>query len=337
MPDLTITYYDLSECGFYERGTGDHLFGSCESALKELRDWAQGKDVSMTELAGSSRVRRDVLPVYVFGLEAVGNDWILATWNTIPYNGGKVSSLAKNSLVGAAPAVHDNPIVPDTIAGFPTYFWFLPERNVFASLRFDMPITAVKPMLGYLRQFLRTESGYVVRDENEIVGYRDIGARGDYRKAVVKVTGFPRGRAAEIDRLKRDRERITTVIRDSTLQQNVVKDRHWFQRLSQIVRDSQQSSTLTRESKVHIALRYTPTLQELNEMIATEQRAERASTYDDLGFKISGYDDIVWINGIRAKKKVSVNLNVPENNVVPLVDIKRLVRSRREEFLGWVG
>lgn len=334
MPDMTLTFFDLEEFGFYRHGTREFLFGSLQSAMRELHEWSAGKDVGMTELASSSRVNRGALPVYVFGIQEVGNDWLLATWNTIPATDGKVASLARNSRVGRTPTVHDNPVVEGSIPGFPTYFWFLPQHNTFATLRFENPITAARPMMGYVKQFLKTESGFVVKDrDDQIVGYRELGSADDHTKAHVKVTANVRTKTGEVARLRRERPNIRTVIRDSYLIQRVQRDRNWFQLLSQKVRDSEQASELTHDTKVHIAMSFTPTEAELEQMIETELSTDRPTEFDDLGFKLSGSSETIWINSAMSRNTVNLNLPIPANGVVPVRDLAEVLAARRREFL----
>lgn len=335
MPEMTLTFFEFEQFGFYRRATRELLFGDMVPALQELHEWALDKDVGMTELASASRANRGSLPVYVFGLQpATGGDWVLATWNTVPNSEGGVASLARDSKVGRAPLVHDNPIVEDTIPGFPTYFWFVPEHNVFASLKFDNPITAVQPMLGYLKQFLRTESGYAVTDDNgTIVGYRDLNGDGDHTKANVVVKAKAKGKAAEVELLKRERPKIRTVIRDGYLTQTAKRDRGLFQKLSQFLKDDTQPSYLTQQTKVHIAIDYTPTEEELEQMIETELTTTRVDEFEDLGFRLQGSQETIWINSARSRKTVNLNLLIPANGVLPVRDLADVIAARRREFL----
>lgn len=334
MPDMTLTFFELEQFGFYRHGTREFLFGDVHSALQELHEWSAGKDVGMTELTSPSRVNRGALPVYVFGIQPTGDDWLLATWNTVPAADGAVASLARDSRVGRAPRVHANPIVEGSIPGFPTYFWFLPEHNTFATLRFENPITAARPMMGYVRQFLKTESGYVVRDDDgSIAGYRDLHDDGDHTKAHVKVSANVRSKPGEVARLRRERPNIRTVIRDSYLIQRVRRDRNWFQKLSQIVRDNEQPSEFTQDTKVHIALSYTPTEAELDQMIETELQTQRDSEFDDLGFKLVGSNETIWINSAMSRTTVNMNIRIPANGVVPFRELADILTARRAEFL----
>ncbi|MFO7127347.1 hypothetical protein P3E14_32305, partial [Pseudomonas aeruginosa] len=51
------------------------------------------------------------------------------------------------------------------IPGFATYFWFLPERNVFASIKFQHLITGQKPMQEYMESYLTLYSSHAVLTE----------------------------------------------------------------------------------------------------------------------------------------------------------------------------
>lgn len=335
MPDMTITFFNTEEFGFYKHGTTDLLFGAAGDALSELQAWAEGKDVGMTELASPSKRFAGALPVYIFGVQPThGTDWLLATWNSMPSGGGKIASMARKSTVGQAPEVHENPVVEGTIPGFPTYFWFVPERNVFASLRFENPVTAVQPMLGYLRQFLKTESGYVVKDgDGAIVGYRELNGNGDHTKAHAKISASVRTKPGAVQHLKAVRNDIRCVVRDSYLTQRKRLDRNVFQRAAQFLRGSTDKSDFTQDAKVHVELKYTPTAAELDQMIDTELATPRETEFDDLGFKLSGSNETIWINSALSRNTVNTNLVIPENGVVPIADLAAILIARRAEFL----
>ena len=68
----------------------------------------------------------------------------------------------------------DTPAIP----GFPSYFWFVPEKNVFATIRFAHSVQGKSNLDHYLNGFLAIKSHYIVLNhEDEVHGYSHEGQR----------------------------------------------------------------------------------------------------------------------------------------------------------------
>ena len=170
-----ISFYRVNKCGFYEWGAAAPAFGDLDDSLEQLHKWANGVELSQTKIANPAG-KEGGMPVYLAGIEKHGDSWIFATWNEVPATEGGVASIAMNSVVGA-PEVHINGIKPNSIPGYATYFWALPQLGVLASVRFNHKVSGQQEMRAYLERFLALESEYAVEGQNEdgalsIVGYR---------------------------------------------------------------------------------------------------------------------------------------------------------------------
>ncbi|MGJ7510512.1 hypothetical protein [Variovorax sp. GT1P44] len=109
-----ITFYSLNRCGFY-KWRGQHPeFGGLADTFTQLAAWGRNKALSLTKLAEPVE-GSDQLPVYLLGIVAVGNDWLMACWNETPARGGRVTSISMNSRVGT-PQVHESELEPNTIS-----------------------------------------------------------------------------------------------------------------------------------------------------------------------------------------------------------------------------
>ena len=58
------------------------------------------------------------------------------------------------------------------IPGFPCYFWFIPQLNVFASITFDHSLMGKGHLDNYLNGYLANKSPYRVFDKNnKVIGF----------------------------------------------------------------------------------------------------------------------------------------------------------------------
>lgn len=161
-----ITFYDIQRCGFYKYGDNQVLFGNISDTLKDLHQWVQGASLSETKVhdhIGS------ILGTYVAALEpSQGNkSYLLVLWNQVPSTEAGVLSLKTDAVIGQQQTLIENPIEQDSIAGYPTCFWFIPEKNCFASIVFEKGLTGKRALELYLFNFLRHCSQYVQVGQSE--------------------------------------------------------------------------------------------------------------------------------------------------------------------------
>lgn len=176
MQDARITFYSVAKCGFYKRGEKGPSFGGLADTFQQLADWSNGLELSLTKLIDAAP-DAVTMPVYVLEMVPCGAGWMLACWNEVPSKDGNITSVSKNSIVGA-PLVHLNEVVENSIPGYATYFWIIPEKDVIASIKFSDFTTGLKAMSGYVSDFLMLESTYAIdatdaEGQPYIAGYTD--------------------------------------------------------------------------------------------------------------------------------------------------------------------
>ncbi|EPO6703957.1 hypothetical protein ACUDWF_003147, partial [Pseudomonas aeruginosa] len=130
-----ITFYRIDQAGFYQRGQDDPTFGSAAEMLAELHRWSQGKQLAETKTYEPAQ-DSDLLPVYLMGIEPAADSHLVTMWNQTPSVEGNFAAAMGNSQVGNTEVVLKE-IPEGGIPGFATYFWFLPELGVFASIKFQ--------------------------------------------------------------------------------------------------------------------------------------------------------------------------------------------------------
>lgn len=161
-----ITFYDIKRCGFYEYGSGKHLFGNITDVLKDLHQWVQGASLDETKVHDSIG---SILGTYVAALESAkqNKSYFLVLWNQVPSTEAGILSLKTDSIVGQKQTLIENAIEQDSIPGYPTCFWFIPSQNCFASIVFEKGLTGKKALEVYLSNFLRHCSQYVTVEQSE--------------------------------------------------------------------------------------------------------------------------------------------------------------------------
>jgi hypothetical protein len=337
MADARITFYSVAKCGFYRRGEKAPNFGGVADTFEQLAAWSNGLALSLTKLTDQPP-DADTMPVYVLEMTPCGTGWILGCWNEVPSADGNIPSVSKNSIVGA-PQVHLNGVIENSIPGYATYFWIVPEKNVVASIKFSDFTTGLKAMKDYISDFLSLESKYAIdavdaEGQPYIAGYTDKPDKlPTAAKPKFQLQTFKKGGRRAY--LLENHARIRKVLRVGRVTLENVLDRTTFQSLVRFLRgDPTQHQDV--EVGVHTArveLQYTPTRDELNAMIEADDVDDDGSRWEDLGFELAGEDSMIWLNRSRASDTFVLNLDIGRGGVVNTAALAKSIADQRAEIL----
>ncbi len=230
--DARINFYSIQRCGYYRHGTSESIIGNISGLLSQLQSWATRDELPLGSTCTFSPqdTEDNLLRTFCFDIKSNVNtgDFFLTTWNETPSNEGKVPSVSSDRPVGEA-QVHLNDIVEGTIPGYATYFWFIPQINVFATIKFQHLLNGQPNLVKYLNGFLETFSDHAVTtqtDDNNltILGYReDINSepQGLYHSFKSRLLR----KAGEIEFIRQKHASIRKIIRKSQLDLEIEEER----------------------------------------------------------------------------------------------------------------
>lgn len=187
---VTVTFYRIQRCGHYKGHDKMPALGGVTRTLLDISHWARGLKLEQTKTY--TPAEGGSLPVYLADVGQSGKTWLITLWNETHGVDEKVPSLMANAGVGQAAVILNEPKA-GSIPGFATYFWFIPDLEVFATLRFARPFTGQTGLQSYISSFLEYFSSFCVREADaegdiRVIGYRD-GADDDVQQL------YPRFRA----------------------------------------------------------------------------------------------------------------------------------------------
>ncbi|WP_316154692.1 hypothetical protein [Cupriavidus sp. BIC8F] len=300
-----------------------------------MSEWSQGAALSLTKLLDPAGDDPE-LPVYLFGMHREGHDWTFATWNEVPAHEGGVASVSRRSVVGQA-EVHMNAIHADDIPGYATYFWAVPQHNVIASVRFTHNVSGQEGMRSYVERFLTLESGHVVEGEVDgemkIVGYSE-GEGEPLVKVYPKFRTSAFVKAGHIEHILRNHARIRKVIRRGHLSVTNRADRGTLQHIVQFLRGRAAPNQVFLNKAAYVQLEYTPTLDELREMIAGESEDPGTTAWDDMGFVFQGEPNKkYWVGKSLASENFELDIERDTEATVNLESLSRALHARRAAIL----
>lgn len=174
-----ITFYKIKRCGLYDRSkngsSSQPKFLGTKELLADLSQWAIGKTLANTDVFKNAQ--NQGFCTYLADVKSSTDSTILVMWNQVPHTDAGVLSLPNNSTVGSIQQADANSIMADSIPGYPTYFWFIPSLNVFATICFSTIVNGRGAMESYIKQFMKLYSQHVVKELDQqtnklvVIGY----------------------------------------------------------------------------------------------------------------------------------------------------------------------
>ena len=335
MEQCSITFYRITECGYFSRGDESVAFGSSPGLLEDLRNWSAGKKLIETKVSevDESDTQGNT---YLFDIKEKSGTWLITTWNETPSVEGNVVSVQGNSNVGDA-TIHMNPIVEGSIPGYATYFWMIPSKSRFASIRFHHPQTAQKPFSAYLEKFLEAHGRHVVVGEpNEESDYPILGYvknAGDdpahyyprFRTALIKNPGQKQFLLDNIDK-------ITKVIRKEVLDLTHGDELTFWQKM---LRQAGLSNppTLPIKPRISFEVPFKPTSADINNLFQ-EWEEGGENKWDDFGIKLSGDQEIHWVSHTLARRRFDLAVERDNAEVVNSQSLIDALLTHRQQILA---
>lgn len=343
MPEeAKINFYQVYRCGYYRRGATHSEFSDLFSTLTELRQWAFDGVKPLIETCTYQIDNGDsLLHTYCFDMDvSESNDTVLVTWNETETLDGAMASVKGSDPAGNA-QVNTTNIPRGHIPGYPTYFWFIPDQNVLATLRFGQRLNGHSGLKLLLSEFLAKCSHHVVYgqsgsdDHVEILGYRK-----NNQSDPVSVTPYfwssPKKIPGAIDYLRANVSKIRKTIRKSVLQSNVLDDRGRWERLLNdlgVVHTPELQSSL----KVKAEFPFSPTLEQLNEIISNWEEDDSESKWSDVGFELRGESDIKWLSHSLVRSTVNFDVVRDEHGVISAGSLLEAITEKRDQLLSLLG
>lgn len=343
MPEnAKITFYRVDQCGYYGQREENPQFGALAAILPDLTTWVRRDnkplvDTHTFEVPDDS----DFLPIYCHNIRhnQAHNEYLITTWNATPAIDGQTASVSANQPVGHA-QVYLNGVRANTIAGFPTYFWMIPARNLLATIRFDHPQNGQKGLCQYVRSFLQKYSSHVMLDpawdgtgEMPIVGYcLQPGAetqrlRPSFRTSLYRQPGA-------LAKIRRERPRIRKLLRKNHISVAQQNDVALWQRMLRGVGLSAPPAT-RNEAKVKWELEFTPTEPQLEQIIAKWEE-EHDLQWDDVGFVLEGEQTPLWLSHVFAKTEIEVDVQRRNAAIVADDSLLAALQANRARLLELV-
>ena len=335
-----IRFYNIDRCGFFRRGSVNPDLSSVEDTFHQIIQWTDDLNLNETKTYDASE---KILNTYCYSAknsESTG-DSLIALWVEFPNESGTITSVNPNSKVGeAAVATTDPP--HNNIPGYCTYFWILKDEGLLATIRYRAMPTNIPEFRKFVLGFLSKYSSYVYEgppnpdddynDEDVIRGYRNTAGVIQVGIKPFFITS-PKRKTGQIHAIREKRQQISRIIRKSSI--SLPGSRRPFmdflrRHLRLSLQDGQEDIR-----RVRYEIDFTPSESDLEGMFETT--AQDDSSWDDIGFRITGENKIIWLSQTLSGVSMELQINAsPEGILVP-EDLLQCLGEKKEEIKGAVG
>ncbi|WP_027329114.1 hypothetical protein [Marinimicrobium agarilyticum] len=339
MEAAKITFYEIERCGYYRHGEQTPEFGNVGLILQQIKNWVHSDGVSLEDTCTYAiEESEDVLRTFCYDIvsDASTGDYLLTTWNETPSYDGKVAAVKGASKVGSA-KVEFGKLPKNSIPGYATYFWFIPSRNLFATIRFQHRMNGKRGLDKYMKEYVGKLSDYVVESEDgdadfNIIGYADLdesnpqGLNALFRTSIVRKPG-------KISYIFKNRRSIRKIVRHNKLIPNdKVSKGTWEQAFKHLFSEARSAPPLDSSVNFSYEFLYMPEEDELKDMVR-EWEENHDSKWDDIGFGISGEQTPVWLSNSLARDDVDLDVKRMDEEVVDGKSILKEVCRQRDRLL----
>lgn len=339
----TFTFYRVRNAGFYRSGAGLPDFGSLAEILVDLKDWAEPKTLKETKTFEADEER---YPSYLVDSKSVGEDWVLLLWNEVPSNGQRMPSLSEDARFGAEPEVIMNPIQEGSIPGFATYFWFIADQNLMATIRLHNKVTAQGSLQKYMQCFLKQSSKHA---KAEVVELDDGSHEVRVSRYMLDVSDeheekrvyYPRFNTALIknpgkhEEIKQKVNFIKKIERIIELDLSIGTDLDlWQKMLAKISLGAQHAAQPS--TKVRYTISPDVDLDDVNQMI--QEWDADPSEVNDYGFVFQGEaNKTYWLSNSLSRTQFDLRIERENDEIVNLQSLLTDLRSKKALILRGSG
>ena len=333
-----IRFYKITQCGYYEHS--NFHFGNISEVLDNLKSWIAGKALNETQTysVDPENNESNLLRTFCYSIDSKSGEYLITTWNENADVGGKIASIDSLGITGSA-TIETAEISEGFIPGYPSFFWFIPSKNIFATIQFNTRLNGRKNLDVYLNEFLSTRAKYVIYDEengeNKIVGYGE--SEENCFHLTPKFNSTLYKQPGEIEFIKQNRESIRKFIKKDKLKLERTETTNRWQTVYRFFTGQTPATSCSIEPKVSIELEMTPSENELENIISQWQSDIESYPIGDVGFTLVGHPQPYWLRQSIASDEFELDVHYSGQEIlVPSDKLLEELQRRRNSILAIV-
>lgn len=318
---MKVELHQISRCGFYERGGNQSpLFGQLASWQQQLINWVQGRsNVALTTTFQGQDAQAP--EVYCAGAIQSRDGFGLILWHGTPGTENGVAYINMNDLPGAV-NVREVSLGANSIPGWPSYFWILPQQSLLACLRPTGKIrnlsTGLPECRRYLEGWLCTQSRYAVRVTNNDqadgaefeLAWRSTPDSASRTDVTVHVDTQPVTTPRSVDEIRSRYDQIRKLVHSVQIHRSLPADRSMLTRLMAVMGFDGISTPDTDRLAFRWESDWRPKLAELESLIARQNANNENGRKERQAVRLKGDSRLYWLDGGPVRDEVALPDNL---------------------------
>jgi len=322
---LTITFYEILADGYYKpksRHTDkNRIFPktNTSSILSSLLTWSGNKSYVATQTYAATD---SILPTYLVSVTQNKKQFLVTTWNQTPTINGALAYIDGTSKVGVPAISHSTPPAGN-IPGYPTYFWFIPDEQLYATIQLPESLNGRENLHRYISSFMeKFHPEHVVSNKNlgvdddahlYIQGYRENSSSKIHLRDDVTILfkGGLHKNPGDFDYIKKNLSKVNRIIRKETLSSKTPNNQIGakLKNAFSYIGLSDPALPIDHNYRVKMELKLTPTEEQFDQIVKAwekEQEIDGLSTYNDYGFQFSDHQSPRWLGKTYARSSFEI-------------------------------
>jgi hypothetical protein len=334
MLEAKIRFFDIKRCGFYMRGDSTAKFGGLSNMLEQLSAWATDGRAFANTTCYQADADNDLYNTYFcsWSQNKTTKDSLLVLWNQTPNDDGVIYAMNPTLPPGGTSMLTTDFGGKPAIPGAPSYIWFVPSKNVFATIRFSHSVQGKGNLDHYLNGFLLNKTPYRVKDKDEkVIGYSKTGvATKDSARISPKFEAHGRKQEELETELLANIANIRKIVKRETLLYSVPDDRKVVERVFSKLLGT--VPVLNKPRTISHELQFTPSVTELKSIIKNFGELGQDTFIKNAGFV---YKDgkKVMLTGCSVAFPHQININRGDDQLLSSVDLLAQITLQRESLL----
>ncbi|MDD3051149.1 MAG: hypothetical protein PHR06_08365 [Candidatus Cloacimonetes bacterium] len=335
-----LRYFKIKKCGFYHYGDDKSLSGKTYVIFDDLIEWAKrnNKTIAETCTYGTPQENSSIMRTFCADIvKSEYGDIFLTTWNETPTTDNSVSAINSTKPIDQAD-VKDTKFDEGYVPGYGTYFWIIPSKNIYLTVRFNHILNGNKQFCHYLQSFLQFHSKFL--KDQKINDFRiktpDTENLEHFKQNELIYPFFEShllSLGGQLDLLKTRFSEIRKLITKMKLDITIEKDLSVIQTFLSLLGIHKVNKISNRILNFKYESNYNPNENNIDDLLNLWQNKDE-SQISDIGFNLIGDSETYWLSKSIVKDEFDIEVIHRSTELIDITTLKNALTAKRDIVLS---
>lgn len=352
-----VSFFDVNKCGFYRARRGKYKLqepaelGSLGESISHVISWVKDRGFEKTvPWDPEASPHRQRYYCKSFAVDEETGDSVIVFWKQYSDESGNLNGIVADSLCGSTEGdsvrVGNKIRGKKVIYGQPMYYWFIPEKNMLASIKFSHSVADTEHVCVYIKNCIDYRIDHPCKKTSE----EEIESKDTFRKIKVKRITYKSEKGdyslyyrlnaslQKIDSgssdLSKLASKITHIVVRDTISTSVKDDRKSHIKIWDIITGNKPKTF--DKKQIEILSEVSLSEDDLRSIIKTHSEEYHPGIiWNNIGFKSGQHEATRWFNEYVERKHIEINNKDGFNDTYYPADVilKKII-SERDDLLS---